>query len=967
MSQRYELEWVFVVPGLPFNGETPFTKGLGGSESACVYVARELARLGQRVTVFSNTDKPGRYDGVDYRPFDIWQDYCRYNRHDVLVIQRAPELFTASYQSKLNWLWCHDLALKRNENVFKGALWNVDRVLLLSDYMVRQYEDTYGIDERCIMRTRNGIDLERIEDARHAVNQRDRKLLVYAARPERGLDVLLTRVMPALLERDPEYRLVIAGYDNPVPHLRDFYAACQRAAAALGDRVNWIGALSQPDLWKLYSAAGVYVYPTPSPVNEKFREISCISAMEAQACGLPIVASKLGALPETIHEEAGILIDGDPERDGYINDFVDAVLSLQDEKRWGEASIAGIRHASQLDWAGVAEQWLDDAHEQLTEVRGSASARVRDFIRHSDIVAARALLPHVEDEAERKELAAYLDEHYGFMAEPDGYRKHYEKIGATHDPNVYGQAVQEPRFGLMVDWLRERPECRLVIDYGCAHGAYAIGAAERLPDRAIIGVDIDKLSIEMANKEAVNRGVHERCRFVTGTHQSDIGVTGADCAVIQEVLEHVPEPWAVVDGVERWLRKGAKVLITVPQGPWEYPSYERYPYRAHIWHFDMKDIRDMFGRKKGFKAHVMPFGKVEELDAPIGWYVIEYEVDGTPTGRIDMERKLNLQRPRQTVSATIIAGPNSEETLHWCLRSIRHVADEIIIADCGMSDEAIRIARQYPTVRIIKGVDPKEEGFETPRNIALKHARMDWVLWIDTDEKLVDFGHVHKYLRENVWHGYCLRQHHFACDTQFSADMPVRLFRRRPYNGKTMRFWGMIHEHPELELNEGPGPVIVISDAHIAHVGYLTENVRRKRFARNYPLLQKDQEKYPDRLLQKHFIMRDEILLCQYELARNGGVVTEEIKRRCRRVIDLWRKHFRGQGKYFGVDSLQYYSQALQILGEGIDVAWQIAADKTNAKPNGTMNYRFANEEDFLAELEKRARDAIAPYTAEHW
>lgn len=963
---RYELDWVFVTPGLPFNGETPFKEGLGGSESACVYVARELARLGQRVTVFSNTNAPGIFDGVNYRPFGLWQDYCLHNRHDVLVIQRAPELFTAGYQSKLNWLWCHDLALKRNEQVFKGALWNVDRVLLLSEYMVQQYKDTYGIDDRCIMRTRNGIDVERIERAAHGV-KRASKLLVYAARPERGLDVLLTRIMPALLERDPEYKLAIAGYNNPVPHLQEFYAACKRAAAALGDAVVWTGPLSQPDLWKLYASATAYVYPTPSPQHRTFREISCISAMEAQACGLPIVTSAVGALPETVAQGAGVLIEGTPEDDGYVERFVEAVLSLQDHDKARACGDRGRAHARTLDWGGVASQWIDEAHQQLEKVKGSASARVRDFIRHSDIVAAKALVEHVEDDEERSELKRYLDEHYGFMDEPDGYRKHYEKIGATHDPAVYEQAINEPRFSLMVDWLRDQKDAKLVIDYGCAHGAYAIGAAERLTDKAIVGVDIDRFSIEMANTEAARRGVHERCRFVCGTHDCDIGVFEADCAIVQEVLEHVPNPWDVVDGIERWLRRGAKVLITVPQGPWEYPSYERYPYRAHVWHFDMRDIRDMFGRKKGFKSYVMPFGRVEELDAPIGWYVIEYEVDGTPTGKIDMARKLELQRPRQTVSATLIAGPNSEETLHWCLRSIKHIADEIIIADCGMSDEALRIARQYPIVRIVDGIDPKEAGFETPRNMALAHARMDWVLWIDTDEKLVDFGHVHKYLRENVWHGYCLRQHHFACDTQFSADMPVRLFRNRPHDGKHMRFWGMIHEHPELELNEGPGPVIVISDAHIAHVGYLTENVRRKRFARNYPLLQKDMEKYPDRLLQKHFIMRDEILLCQYELAQNGGVVTEEIKKRCRHVIELWRKYFRGQGRYFGVDSLQYYSQALQILGEGIDVAFQVAADKTNAKPNGAMHYRFANEEDFMAELQKRAHDAIAPYTAEHW
>ena len=101
---------------------------------------------------------------------------------------------------------------------------------------------------------------------------------------------------------------------------------------------------------------------------------------------------------------------------------------------------------------------------------------------------------------------------------------------------------------------------------------------------------------------------------------------------------------------------------------------------------------------------------------------------------------------------------------------------------------------------------------------------------------------------------------------------------------------------------------------------------------RNYPLLQKDIEKYPERLLQKHFIMRDHMLLCLYELQQNGGQVTEDIKRRAEETLALYRKYFSGKGHYANVDSLQYYSQAVKILGLGADVAFQLVADKTEAK-----------------------------------
>ena len=878
--------------------------------------------------------------------------------------------------SKLNVLWCHDLALLRAASTFKGVLWNIDKVMVVSKFMADQYKEIYGTEDDLLWTTRNGVDLKAFAGLDNL--KRDRKKLIFAGRPERGLDVLLGSILPKLLKADPQLRLHIAGYDNTVAHMVDFYSQIGRMIDSFGDRIVWLGHLTKAELYKHYATAGVYVYPTPSPTAPNFMEVSCISAMEAMAAGLPIVTSNRGALSETVGH--GILIDGDPTSEQYQKEFIENTLSvINDDSMFRTLSSLGLSKSKSLDWSDVAKEWSEGFEQAIYERNDSPARLAHHFVKRSDIMAAKELIKReidkepvtISERDQLRELKARIEKDWYFIDDPQTFRTHYEKIGIGHT-DVFDYVPNEPRFQQLEGWLRDRPEIKRILDYGCAHGGYAVNMCNRV-GREWIGVDVDQYSVDWCEKNRKERGKYpDNMKFLQGDHTIDLSAEEKfDCVLAMEVLEHVVDPVAVVDSLERWVAPGGKIFITVPYGPWEYMSYDNYPHRCHIWEFDIHDLRDFFGKKKGVSIWTFPHSICPELNTPIGWYIIEYSPDGAPTGKIDMDRKLAFQRPRQTVSATLIAGPNSEDQLDWCLKSLKHVADEIVIADTGMSEEAKAIAIKHKAT-VVKGTNPLDPspdiGFETPRNEALAAARMDWVLWIDTDEKLIEPQNLLKYLRQNSHNGYSIRQYHFACDTTFKPDMPVRLFRRTPYQGKTMRFFGMIHEHPELGLNDGPGPTIVLSDVHIPHTGYLIESGRRLRFQRNYPLLMKDISKYPERVLQKHFIMRDNMLLCGYELGQNGGRVTNEIISKCHETIDLYRKHFLGKGGYMNVDSIQYYSQACKILGEGAEVAFQITAGKDQVDTNGGATIvRFANSDDLEKEIAWRTKEAMAPFINKYW
>ena len=137
--------------GLPFNGETIKGSSLGGSETAAYYMAKELAAQGHHVSVFTNSEQEGVWDGVKYvyaghvaenTPLgDRFHIYAENTPHDVLIIQRHPAAFSRNYASKINLWWVHDLAQSRFKDQYLGHMWNIDGILTVGDFYARAEGD----------------------------------------------------------------------------------------------------------------------------------------------------------------------------------------------------------------------------------------------------------------------------------------------------------------------------------------------------------------------------------------------------------------------------------------------------------------------------------------------------------------------------------------------------------------------------------------------------------------------------------------------------------------------------------------------------------------------------------------------------------------------------------------------------------------------------------------------------------
>lgn len=360
------LNLAFATRSVPMHGRSPWDGGLGGSESALVFLARGLAERGHHVTVYTICDAPGEYDGVVYAPIAALDEGQRALDFDVFVSLRFPDLVERDVRAGLRMLWCQDL--QQPGGLRASAPW-VDRFLFVSEWH-RAHSISASPELGPIAAVLpNGIDLRLVPPA----GARDEPpLFVHLSRPERGLGPLLAAW--------PEIRGAVPGAQLRVARYRSFYeplgsqleAFCLQADEAVRrtEGAAHLGHLSKPELYALLSRATVMLYPA------EFDETSCIAAIEAQACGCPVVATRRGALPETLAPEASVLVEPGPHLPAR---FASAVVALAwDHEARAAMAVAGRERAKRHDALQVAlrfEQIVAEALDARPPTSGVASVR----------------------------------------------------------------------------------------------------------------------------------------------------------------------------------------------------------------------------------------------------------------------------------------------------------------------------------------------------------------------------------------------------------------------------------------------------------------------------------------------------------------------------------------------------------------------------------------------------------------
>jgi len=156
-----------------------------------------------------------------------------------------------------------------------------------------------GVDPARVTAIPLGID-QTVFRPRPDIRRRDNRILTTASAdvPIKGLRFLI-RAYALLLETRPELELVVIG------KLRDGPAKVLIEQLGLGERVQFISGLSRDEVVDEYAKATVCVTPS---LYEGFG----LPAAEAMCCGVPVLVTDGGSLPEVVGDAGVIVARGDP-------------------------------------------------------------------------------------------------------------------------------------------------------------------------------------------------------------------------------------------------------------------------------------------------------------------------------------------------------------------------------------------------------------------------------------------------------------------------------------------------------------------------------------------------------------------------------------------------------------------------------------------------------------------------------
>lgn len=314
-------------------------KPSGGIVTSLTKLSQIWVQRGYQVTIASLAPE-GTYKGVRHVSVmnEVPCDIAIFNRNCIRteLIRYVKDCYGAK---TVNWL--HDIA--QADYYEDSAIQKVDQVVALSAYNVDSYSDFFTVPREKFTVIGNGVDKQIFYDTKE---ERDPNLYITASAPIKGLGPLdyfwynWRRINP---------KAILRMYCNQSLHDKsnDSYS---RSLQILSDHgVDVRGPVRQRDLADEFRRSWVLLMPNTYP------EICSNVLLQARACGLPVIASGIGSVPEYLPSTC-YTRRSPVDQHWFWKEFTEKALGLYMDKEL-HRSLSSNASDGVLDWEEVATQW----------------------------------------------------------------------------------------------------------------------------------------------------------------------------------------------------------------------------------------------------------------------------------------------------------------------------------------------------------------------------------------------------------------------------------------------------------------------------------------------------------------------------------------------------------------------------------------------------------------------------------
>ena len=326
-----------------YSGPDYERRPLGGTESSVIQCARELARRGHAVTVYSNCDAPVTDRGVSWMPLDT---PARPETCDLFIACQQPRLFGFVRRPRrlAVWVLWPVSQLKHYKKLW--PMWRYRPIpLLMSLYQAKTYSPLLPKANPKIV-----LPLGLPDDVRGqaALTAAPPRRAIFASNPHRNLRRVVDIWVQSVLPRVPDAVLDVYGL-NGVTTNEETWKLWEGTLLPAGlppqikATVRLHHPVSRAELIRAMRGARVMPY-----LGHK-AEAFCLSVAEAQALGVPAAVAPRTVLPERVIDDLTGFVRAD------AGEFADCMVNLlTDDTLWRRQHEAALKYQQGISWSEYA-------------------------------------------------------------------------------------------------------------------------------------------------------------------------------------------------------------------------------------------------------------------------------------------------------------------------------------------------------------------------------------------------------------------------------------------------------------------------------------------------------------------------------------------------------------------------------------------------------------------------------------